>query len=307
LTEDYDFTQWDSDDFALLFIFSNTGIINLNNFTIVNDNIDHASSPYIPSPITALRLYQNLTTLTLDYNDAVNALQTINVISAVNISINTNIIIEFSNTEIKIILFNSNLQKILHTEVISFDILSNILGNNLFTSSEINDIDITAYKILNGDIIQNDIESEVYLNNRIIKKIDNKQDNITGAATSIITDNLAINKALLSDSSGKIIVSNITDTELGYLTGVTSDLQTQLNAVQSNITGAASSIITDNLSFDKVLLSNELGKVITSNVTNTELGYLTGVTSGVQEQLEKIILSPLSKTSTNKYIIDSDT
>jgi hypothetical protein len=57
-----------------------------------------------------------------------------------------------------------------------------------------------------------------------------KQATITGAATSITTNNLTASKALVSDANGKVAVSNVTSTELGYLSGVTSNIQTQLNA-----------------------------------------------------------------------------
>lgn len=56
-----------------------------------------------------------------------------------------------------------------------------------------------------------------------------KQDKITGAATTITDDNLTANRALVSNSSGKVAVSTVTSTELGYLDGVTSNVQTQLN------------------------------------------------------------------------------
>jgi len=39
---------------------------------------------------------------------------------------------------------------------------------------------------------------------------------------------------LLSNGDGKIDVSNVTSTELGYLSGVTSDIQTQLGAKSSD-------------------------------------------------------------------------
>ena len=57
-----------------------------------------------------------------------------------------------------------------------------------------------------------------------------KQDTITGAATSITSADLTASRALASDGSGKVAVSSVTATELGYLSGVTSALQTQLNA-----------------------------------------------------------------------------
>ena len=57
-----------------------------------------------------------------------------------------------------------------------------------------------------------------------------KQNNITGAATSITGNNLTINRALISDALGKVAVGNVTSTELNYLTGATSNIQTQLNS-----------------------------------------------------------------------------
>lgn len=56
-----------------------------------------------------------------------------------------------------------------------------------------------------------------------------KQNKIVGAATTITDSNLTINRALVSDANGKVAVSGITSTKLGYLTDVTDNIQTQLN------------------------------------------------------------------------------
>ena len=61
------------------------------------------------------------------------------------------------------------------------------------------------------------------------EKLETKQDKITGAATTITDDNLTASHALVSDANGKVAVSPVTSTELGYLDGVTSSVQTQLN------------------------------------------------------------------------------
>lgn len=55
---------------------------------------------------------------------------------------------------------------------------------------------------------------------------------ITGGASTIVTANLTASRALISDASGKVAVSAVTSTEVGYLAGVTSAIQTQLNAKQ---------------------------------------------------------------------------
>lgn len=56
---------------------------------------------------------------------------------------------------------------------------------------------------------------------------------VTGAATTITGSNLTANRALISNGNGKVAVSGATSTELSYLSGVTSAIQTQLNAKQA--------------------------------------------------------------------------
>ncbi len=60
-------------------------------------------------------------------------------------------------------------------------------------------------------------------------EVDAKQNTITGSASSIVTSNLLSNKALGTDGNGKVAASVTTVNELGYLSGVTSSVQTQLN------------------------------------------------------------------------------
>ena len=60
--------------------------------------------------------------------------------------------------------------------------------------------------------------------------LNGKQATVTGAASSVVTNNLTASRALASDSSGKIVASSVTVAELGRLSGVSGDVQTQLNA-----------------------------------------------------------------------------
>lgn len=76
-------------------------------------------------------------------------------------------------------------------------------------------------------------------------------------------------------------------TDIGTLKTNVTILQTALTSKQDFIVGAASTITEDNLAIDRALISNSSGKVAVSNVTSTELGYLDGVTSNVQIQLDK--------------------
>lgn len=80
-----------------------------------------------------------------------------------------------------------------------------------------------------------DLQAQITSNDTDITNLkNNKQNNITGGASSITTSNLTTNRALVSDGSGKVAVSAVTNTELGYLDGVTSNIQTQLNGKQAS-------------------------------------------------------------------------
>ena len=171
-----------------------------------------------------------------------------------------------------------------------------------------------------------------------------------GAAASSHTHNvsnitgLTAGRAVISDANGHPSVSSVTATELSYLDGVTSSVQTQLNnkaasnhthnyAGSSSAGGAANSVKTSliiklnsgttegtnmftfngsaaksinitpsaigaaasshthagtaitGLTANRALISNSSGQVAVSTVTSTELGYLDGVTSSIQTQL----------------------
>jgi len=75
-----------------------------------------------------------------------------------------------------------------------------------------------------------------YLSSANWSTFNGKQDSITGGATTIATSNLTALRAVASDASGKVAVSATTSTELGYVSGVTSAIQTQLNAKQGSLT-----------------------------------------------------------------------
>ena len=72
--------------------------------------------------------------------------------------------------------------------------------------------------------------------NNVQTALTSKQDTVVGGASTITEDNLTASRALISNSSGKVAVSTVTSTELGYLDGVTSNVQTQLNGKQPKIT-----------------------------------------------------------------------
>lgn len=98
------------------------------------------------------------------------------------------------------------------------------------------DVDITGAAEIGADLVDAD-EIAVYdasataikksLLSRVWTYISAK---ITGAISGVLTSNLTDSRAVVSDGSGKLAVSAATSTEVGYLSGVTSAVQTQLNS-----------------------------------------------------------------------------
>jgi hypothetical protein len=79
--------------------------------------------------------------------------------------------------------------------------------------------------------------------------------------------------------------SQITDFAHTHPISEVTNLQTELDSKQATITGAATSIVSSNLTASRALTSNSSGKVAVSAVTSTELGHVSGVTSAIQTQL----------------------
>ena len=259
---------------------------------------------------------------------------------------------------------------------------------------------VPTSRTVNGKALSSDITlygTDIPIDNttgadNVKEYIDNLDITISGAASTIKDDDLTQNRAVISNADGKIAVSEVTSTELGYLDGVTSAIQTQidnkvtknnnitaatkckitydakglvtagadlaasdipdlsatyiattqkgvangvatldantlvpaaqlpaattttkgavivdssisssstnpvqnsaistaLNGKQATITGAATTIASSNLTASRALISNASGKVAVSSVTSTELGYLSGVTANIQNQIDNL-------------------
>ena len=145
---------------------------------------------------------------------------------------------------------------------------------------------IDATRIGGGDVSTTEFNYLNGVSSAIQTQLNAKNATITGSASTIDTESLTANRAVISNGSQKIAVSDVTSTELGYLDGVTSAVQTQIDSKQATLTGGATTIASSNLTASRALTSNGSGKVEVSAVTTTELGYLDGVSSAIQTQLD---------------------
>ncbi|MDF2546155.1 MAG: PaBG [Anaerosolibacter sp.] len=97
----------------------------------------------------------------------------------------------------------------------------------------------------NTDAINGHIGNSTHITSAERTAWNSKQDAITGGASTIDTENLTASRALISDANGKVAVSAVTSTELGYLDGVTAAIQTQLNGKAASSHNHAIANITD--------------------------------------------------------------
>lgn len=72
-----------------------------------------------------------------------------------------------------------------------------------------------------------------------------------------------------------------------------SAFQSALDGKQSMIIGAASTVTLNNLTTNRVLISDANGKISISPVTSTELGYLSGAKSNIQQQVDEKYIKPV--------------
>lgn len=96
---------------------------------------------------------------------------------------------------------------------------------------------------------------------------------------------LTASRAMVTDASGVASASSVTATTLGYL-DATSSIQTQLNAKAPTASPTFSGTITTPLTASRALTTGASSELAASSVTATELGYVSGVTSAIQTQLD---------------------
>lgn len=136
-----------------------------------------------------------------------------------------------------------------------------------------------AVEMDDGTILQDKIES-------MDSTIDAKAPNYHNHSGNQI-NGFTPSRALVSSTLGVITESPVTSTEIQYLDGVTSNIQTQLNNKAANSHTHTATQVTG-LTPSKAMVSDSSGHPSVSNVTSTELNYLDGVTSNIQDQIDTL-------------------
>lgn len=112
-------------------------------------------------------------------------------------------------------------------------------------------------------------------------------------AGTILLDGLTANTVPYLDAGKELASSSVTPTELGYLSGATSNIQTQINGISGGaFLPLAGGTMTGNLGLAgssvnvNTVLTVDANRVVSSSaVTPTELGYLSGITTSLAPNL----------------------
>jgi hypothetical protein len=150
---------------------------------------------------------------------------------------------------------------------------------------------------------------------------------ITGGASSITSANLTTNRALVSDASGKVSVSTVTSIELGYISGLSSSVQTQLNgkqpldptltAIANTVTSADSIVYFSGVDVAAIapftVFGRSLAGAIDASAGRTALGLVIGTdVQAYDADLSAIAalagtVGFLRKTASNTWALDTNT
>ncbi len=144
------------------------------------------------------------------------------------------------------------------------------------------DVIDSAKSVPSGDILGTS-DSQAITN----KTIDADSNTITNienadikAAAAIAVDKLAaltVNRAVQSSATGFLEVSSVTNIELGYLSGVTSSIQSQFGGKQDDVITTEGDVIVGDGSGDAARLGIGLnGQVLTSNGTTASWQSVAG-------------------------------
>ena len=173
--------------------------------------------------------------------------------------------------------------------------------------------DFATFTLLNANV--NTVQSNVATNVTDIAAVETRRtNNIAGAVSTITTSDLTASRALVSSGSGKVAISDVTSTELGYLDGVSSAIQTQIDAKIATTASASNDFVTFtrlNANLDIVqdnVASVSAGAVSISNILHTTSTANSYATGGTTSNLDKVLvfLNGVYQNE-NQYVLGNST
>ena len=172
----------------------------------------------------------------------------------------------------------------------------NTLAGITSTAAELNILDGATLSVTELNYVDG-------VTSAIQTQLDNKQAKVTDVSDTEIGYLNGVTSAIQTQINGKqATVANVSDVEIGYLDGVTSAIQTQMDAkaplASPTFTGTVtlpSGTVTSTMILDGTIANADINASaaidwtklgISSTVSSTEIGYVDGVTSAIQTQLD---------------------
>ena len=184
-------------------------------------------------------------------------------------------------------------------------------GSNILTENSTEFIQDTAAALITGGthtnitVTYNDSTGTLNLVGAVTYTDEQAQDAVGNALGTGLSYNDTTGAISVDTTVIQARVANVSDTEIGYLDGVTSSIQTQLDgksgtghthtasnitdfneAAQDAVGGILGSGLTYNDPANTISVDSSVVQLRVTNVSDTEIGYLDGVTSGIQTQLD---------------------
>jgi hypothetical protein len=197
----------------------------------------------------------------------------------------------------------------------------NTLSGLTSTAAELNILDGATLSVTELNYVDG-------VTSAIQTQLDAKQAVVANVSDTEIGYLDGVTSSIQTQLNGKqATVANVSDVEIGYLDGVTSSIQTQMDAkaplASPTFTGTVtlpSGTVTSTMILDGTIANADINasaaidwtKIApSSTVSATELGYLDGVTSAIQTQLDaKAALSAPTftgtVTSTNDVVVNGN-
>jgi hypothetical protein len=117
-----------------------------------------------------------------------------------------------------------------------------------------------------------------------------------------ITTPLTASRACVIGASNELAASATTATELGYVNGVTSAIQTQLDAKAPSASPTFSGTVTTPVTASRAVVTGASSELAASATTATQIGYLSTTTSDVQTQLDAKVAKSTLTTKGDVYV-----
>lgn len=129
----------------------------------------------------------------------------------------------------------------------------------------------------------------------------NKTFDADGTGNSITNIENADIKAGAAIDATKIADGSVSSTEFQYLGNVTSDIQTQIDSKAPTASPTFTGTITTPLTASRAVVTGASSELASATTTATEIGYVSGVTSAIQTQLDEKVAKATLTTKGDIY------